>query len=447
MRVAKKIKEMTRRDEAREGNDELIARAEARTRAVLRLVTPTLLWLILAAVVIVYSIEGVIWIFKALTGVLLVIILAVFFAYLIAPLVELIQSRFSLASRGRELPRWVAVGVVYLVLFGSLGLGVWTLMPRIGNQLTEIARQSPEYLTNARERAERLNDFYERLNLPPTLRNYAQEQVENAITAAGTYVTGEGGKSALHLLGYVPWLVLVPILAFFFLKDADAFRRAALRMIPQGRLRWRGDEFFQDVNRTLAAYIRAQLIACALIGTICTLGFILLDVRYALVLGITAGLLEFIPLLGPLLVAIMATLVASFDSLAKALAVAAFLGTLRIFHDYFTYPRIIGSGIHLHPLAVILSILVGHELAGVAGIFLAIPVVAIITVTHRHYLEHRGGTGLVAELLKPAGEAAAETAEEVAASQSASERDQTPGDEQLPDEATRGAQLPAGQKS
>ncbi|MCA1635243.1 MAG: AI-2E family transporter [Acidobacteria bacterium] len=71
-----------------------------------------------------------------------------------------------------------------------------------------------------------------------------------------------------------------------------------------------------------------------------------------------------------------------------------------------TYPRIIGSGIHLHPLAVILSILAGHELAGITGIFLAIPVIAIVTVTYRHWLEHRGSTGLVAEFLKPAEQAA-----------------------------------------
>ncbi len=78
---------------------------------------------------------------------------------------------------------------------------------------------------------------------------------------------------------------------------------------------------------------------------------------------------------------------------------------LRIVHDYYTYPRIIGSGIHLHPLAVILAILAGHELAGLAGIFLAIPLIAILTVTYRHWLEHKGSTGLVADLLKPAEEA------------------------------------------
>ena len=78
-----------------------------------------------------------------------------------------------------------------------------------------------------------------------------------------------------------------------------------------------------------------------------------------------------------------------------------FLGVLRIVHDYVTYPRIIGTGIHLHPLAVILAILAGAEVAGVAGIFLAIPVIAILTVTYRHWLEHRGSE-TIAEVIEEA---------------------------------------------
>jgi predicted PurR-regulated permease PerM len=86
--------------------------------------------------------------------------------------------------------------------------------------------------------------------------------------------------------------------------------------------------------------------------------------------------------------------------LFNAFLVLLFLGVLRIVQDYFIYPRLIGQGIHLHPLAVIFAILAGEKLAGVAGIFLAIPVVAIFTVSYRHWLEHRGSEG-IADLLEP----------------------------------------------
>jgi predicted PurR-regulated permease PerM len=386
-----------------------VALTEARTRVVLRLGTRSALWIAFLVLVLYYFIEAVRWVFYALTGVLLVIVLAVFFAYLIAPLVELVRKPFNARGRERVMPRGLAIGVVYLVIFGSLGVGAVVLTPRLGTQMAEIAQNAPDYVGNAQKRAERLNKVLEDLNLPRSVRDEASKGVSSAIGGVGKYVTGEGFSSALNVLGYLPYFVLIPILAFFFMKDADSFRRSALMMLPQGRIRWRGDEFFQDINSTLAAYIRAQLIACLIIGSICTAGFAIIGVRYALVLGVLAGLLEFIPLLGPLVVAVVATTVAAVDSGAKAAVVLAFLAVLRIVEDYVLYPRIIGSGIHLHPLAIILAILAGNELAGITGIFLAIPVIAVLTVTYRHWLEHRGSSGLVAELLKPAETPATDT--------------------------------------
>lgn len=404
-----------------------LALTKERTRVVLRLATRSALWVAVLVLVIHYVFETVRWVFHALTAVLLVVVLAVFFAYLISPLIELVRKGLATRDRRGEprlLPRTAAIAIVYVVIFGSLGLGAWVLTPRLGVQMGEIAQQAPGYLTNARERAKRLNSVLEQLNLPPSVRETANKTVSDAIGDAGKYITGEGFSSAINFLGYLPYVVLIPILAFFFLKDADSFRRSALMMLPQGRIRWRGDELFQDINSTLAAYIRAQLISCLLIGTICTVGFVLFGVRYALVLGLVAGMLEFIPLLGPVVVAVLAGMVAGFDSGTKALAVLVFLGVLRLVQDYVLYPRIIGSGIHLHPLAVILAILAGHELAGTAGIFLAIPVIAVLTVTYRHWLEHRGSSGLVAELLRPAEAAAAPTEEGAAAAPPAEATDQ-----------------------
>src|SRR5215213_2647602 len=386
-----------------------LALTEAKTRVVLRLASRTLLWIAFLILVLNFMFAAAIWIVYAMTGILLVIVLAIFFAYLIAPLVELVRRPFNARGRERVMPRGPAIGVVYIVIFGSIGIGAWVLTPRLGAQMAQIAQQAPDYVTNAKKRAERLNNVLEELNVPRSWRESANSYVSKAIGEVGTYVTGEGFSSALNVLVFLPYIVLIPILAFFFLKDADSFRQSALMMLPQGRIRWRGDELFQDINSTLAAYIRAQLTSCLIIGTICTVGFAVFDVRYALVLGVVAGLLEFIPLLGPLVVAIVAATVAGFDSGTKAVAVLVFLGVLRIVQDYVLYPRLIGSGIHLHPLAVILAILAGHELAGVAGIFLAIPVIAVLTVTYRHWLEHRGSAGLVAELLKPAETPALET--------------------------------------
>ena len=116
--------------------------------------------------------------------------------------------------------------------------------------------------------------------------------------------------------------------------------------------------------------------------------------------------------------AIIAVLVTSFsgdNSTYSAIWVLLFLGVLRIVHDYTIYPRLVSQGVHLHPLAVILAILCGAELAGVAGIFLSIPVTAVATVSYRHWLEHRGSESLVAEILQPSDESVVTPEEEEAA--------------------------------
>jgi len=185
------------------------------------------------------------------------------------------------------------------------------------------------------------------------------------------------------------------------LKDGAAFRRTILMTLPRGRLRGRGAEVVEDINDALAAYMRAALLACLLVAVLCTIGFVLIGVPYALLFGVSAGFLEFIPLVGPLAVATGATLVVSFHSINQAIWVLAFLGALRLAQDYVVFPRLVRRGIHIHPLGVILAILSGAELAGMVGIFLAIPAVAVLSVMHRHLLEYRGSGGLVSELLKP----------------------------------------------
>jgi predicted PurR-regulated permease PerM len=364
---------------------------------------------VLIVLVVIAGALALAWALYSLESVILLLVLSIFFAYLIAPLVEFVRRPLYFGGREHVMPRALAIGIVYLGIFGSAGLALYFLLPGLGNQITQFAKNAPTYFTSARTRAESMNDFYERYRIPQNARKAINDNIAHLINTGTNYTTEGLGNILLSSLTYLPWLVLIPILAFFLLKDADSFRRSALQMLPRGRWRWRGDEFFQDVNSTLAAYIRAQLTACLLIGLICTIGFYLIGVPYWLALGIIAGLLEFIPLVGPLTIALVTALITGFYSFSQALGVLLFLGVLRIVQDYVIYPRIIGQGIHLHPLAVILSILAGAEIAGVAGIFLAIPVVAIGTVSYRHWLEHRGSEGLVADLLKP-GEDAAEAA-------------------------------------
>jgi predicted PurR-regulated permease PerM len=287
-----------------------------------------------------------------------------------------------------------------VVILAAVVLAVYVVLPSLGNQFPEFAVQAKGYWKALGDKSQGLNEYFRSLRMPGPIVDAVNNAVPKLIEQVSAKVS-EFVSASFVYLAYVPWLILIPILAFFLLKDVEGFRRSALQMLPRGRWRWRGDEFFQDVNSTIAAYTRAQLTACLLIGLVCSLGFTVLGLPGGLVMGFMAGVFEFVPLVGPLAIAIMAALLAFLHAGPfSAFLVLLFLGILRIAQDYFIYPRLIGQGIHLHPLAVIFAILSGAELAGVAGIFLAIPVVAILTVSYRHWMEHRGSEGL-ADLLEP----------------------------------------------
>jgi predicted PurR-regulated permease PerM len=355
---------------------------------------------VLRVILIVLAVAVTLWMIVKLTGVILLLVLSIFFAYFVYPLVEFLRRPIRLGKREFVMPRTAAISLAYLIIIGAIVIGIYFLAPRLGSQFPEFTEQARGYWTAVGNKSQGLVEYFRTHRMPGPLLDAVNRAIPNVIDKV-SLTASEVLASMAGWLIYIPWLILIPILSFFFLKDADTFRRSALQMLPKGRWRWRGDEFFQDINSTLAAYIRAQLTACLFIGIICALGFTLLDLPSPLVLGLIAGICEFVPLVGPLLVALIAAVAAMLHAGPfQAFMVLLFLAVLRIVQDYIVYPRLIGQGIHLHPLAVIIAILSGAELAGVAGIFLAIPVVAILTVSYRHWLEHRGSEGL-ADLLEP----------------------------------------------
>jgi predicted PurR-regulated permease PerM len=349
---------------------------------------------ILRIIIIVLIVAITLWLLVKLTGVILLLVLSIFFAYFVSPLVVFLSRPIRIRGRRLAIPRALAIALSYLILVAVIVIGIYILAPRLGSQFPEFTEQARDYWTSIGVKTQGFVEYFRKHRMPGPLLDAINGAIPTMIERVGQTVSAVL-TGMVGWLAYLPWLILIPVLSFFFLRDAETFRRSALQMLPRGRWRWRGDEFFQDINSTLAAYIRAQLIACVFIGAVCALGFTLLGLPSPLVLGVIAGICEFVPLVGPLLVAVIAAAAALLHGGPfLAFLVLLFLAVLRIAQDYVIYPRLIGQGIHLHPLAVIVAILSGAELAGVAGIFLAIPVVAILTVSYRHWLEHRGSEGL-----------------------------------------------------
>ncbi len=358
-------------------------------RSIVRVVVVTLIILFVAGFV-----QAII---SSATGLFFLIILSVFFAYLIDPLVKIIRRPFKQRSMERWMPRPLAIVIAYFIVFLTVGVAISNIAPSVAEQGREFGANLPGYAQSLRVRGNDISQRFDRLRIPDEL----QLEINRKVTEMGSYITSSVGNFVLNSVTYLPWFLIVPILAFFFLKDVNLFRLAILRIFPAGPLRYRAEVVMADVNTTLAAYTRAQIISCVIIAIICTTGFYFIGLKYALLLGLLAGVFEFVPLLGPLSIGlIVTTTAAASDNPWKALYVAIFLIVLRLVHDYVTFPRIVRGGIHLHPLAIILSVLAGEQIAGIPGVFLSIPVVAVATVFYRHLLEHQGRRGLLSGWLE-----------------------------------------------
>jgi predicted PurR-regulated permease PerM len=186
------------------------------------------------------------------------------------------------------------------------------------------------------------------------------------------------GIGAVRFAGNLLYIVIIPILAFLLVKDAARMRDGALDLIAPAPQRAMWETIVDDVNTLLGRYVRALLLLSVAAFCAYSIAFSLLGVPYAFLPAAVAGPLEFIPVLGPLAAAVMAVLVAAFSGYPHLLWIVVFLVAYRLFQDYVLNPYLMSEGIELHPVVVIVAILAGEEIAGVPGMFIAIPVLAAV---------------------------------------------------------------------
>lgn len=336
------------------------------------------------------------WLLYALRMVVLLLTFTVMFCYLIAPLVDFVERPWRFGNSTWKLPRSLAISIVYLLLLVGIVLAADEVAPRLSDQLAAFSDNVPAYAQQLDQYVKSLERLPNRYRLPQGWRQPLLDWMTSTRQGAVEWLKAIVART-VRLALFLPWLVLIPVTGFFFLKDAKTISNRFLAALPESDLRHRLAVFLREVSETLAAYIRAQLMACAVVGVIEGAGLWLLGISYPLVFAIAATMLEFVPVVGPLALGIAATLVASFHSTESALAVAGFLVVFRIIHDYVIYPRLIGVGVEIHPVAVVLAVICGAELGGVTGVFLSIPVVALLIVCWRHWRDLTNGRALNAE--------------------------------------------------
>jgi len=333
------------------------------------------------------------WVLYEIRTLLLLLVLSIFFCYLVAPIVHLLEQPIYVGSHELRVPRSIAIAVVYVMIAMVVAVVAQLIWAPLSQQVTDLAKNLPGYVDSAQNSVNKIfsdaNSWMRHVRLPPQWRDAIFTRAgEAAKSLAGWLAPSLAG--AVGYLTYLTWPILVPILSFFLLKDAASFEQNLIALLPNERLQKRAHWLLMDVSQTLAAYIRAQITACLVVGSVMMIGLSVIGAPYSVVLGGIGGLFEFIPLVGPLVSAIIIFGLTLTQDLKTALLVALFLAVLRLVQDYLIYPRIVGRGIKMHPLVVITAILAGAEIGGLIGIFLSIPVIGLMIVFYNHYLAFRG---------------------------------------------------------
>ncbi len=309
---------------------------------------------------------------------LMIFIAAVLFAYLLWPLVDFFDNKLPMRrSRGP------ALAIVYLLLVGSLTVFILLVGSSVVEQATVLAGKVPEAIKKLEQP--------ESVPLPQPISGVVKYRVLNALGAQIRQHQDEimallpkAGFKVIAFTASLAVFFIVPILSFFFLKDARPIREYILDNLVTVARRTLLKDILADLHLLLAQYIRALLTLSAATFVFYGLFFAIARVPYAILLATIAAPLEVIPIVGPLSAATIILLVAGFSGFSHWWIIALFLGAYRLFQDYVLTPHLMSAGVEIHPLLVIFGAFAGGQVGGVAGTFLSVPVMAALRIIFKH---------------------------------------------------------------
>lgn len=321
-----------------------------------------------------------------LRSLLFTMIVAGVFAYPAGWMVQLLCR--AVPSR---VPRKVARPALTLAVFMLYGyltyLSVRILVTPFQAEIQALSANWPQYQQEIQRLARDVQDWYN--TLPPDLRRLVQNQNIDSIVQASRQWASGLLMSTATVVGHIVEIVLIPVLAFYFLTDSRNLKREFVALLPR---RWWRDALWllRQANLIMENYVIGQIILCLIAGVVVGIGLALLGVKYTLVLAILAGITRAIPIIGPIIGGIPIILLVALQyptNLMVAVHVLVFFSVLHFIESKLILPILIGERVKLHPVTVIVVLLMGAQFFGLMGMFLAPPVAAIIRVAlHRYWI-------------------------------------------------------------
>ena len=304
-------------------------------------------------------------------GVLLLIYVSGLLAIGFSPIIRLIERQKVLPIGTARFPRWLAILILYLVIIGTVVLIGVLVIPPVIHQGQQLWSALPGMFDRAQEYLIARGWLHERLTLREAVQRAPVGNSGDALTTAFGAVAG--------VIGGLFGLITILILTFYLLVDAESLRAMMLQLFPADR-RKRVDMASRDITVKVSAWLGGQLVLGAIIGGSSAVGLWLLGVPYFYVLAVISGVGELIPVVGPILASIPAIAIAATVSVQKVLLVIVFFVVQQQVENHLLVPKIMSRQVGVSPATVIVALLIGAKLHGIAGAILAVPTAAILSV-------------------------------------------------------------------
>jgi predicted PurR-regulated permease PerM len=328
------------------------------------------------------------WLLWQARGALPAFFIAVALAFILDPIVTSLQRR--------SVPRWAGVLIAYVAVVALVWLLVAFAIPPLAQQSRELIDHLPELgaaITNVQQD---VLEWYRSLPLPADLREMLDESISNAEAAfadALRAILGPAVSTLLRTAGFILGLIVIPVWLFFVLKDREGLPRNVRRALP---MTWHADanNALSLLALTGGRWVRGQLLLGAAVFLATVIGLTALTFagfeefgRFTLVLALIAGVLEWFPIIGPIIAAIPAILIGLTISPAAAIAAAVLYTAIQQLENNLLVPKVLGDAVKLHPAVMILALVVGGGLFGIGGAILAAPTVAVARDLYQYTFE------------------------------------------------------------
>lgn len=309
------------------------------------------------------------------------VVISLILTFIMMPIRDAVCRVFERLTR-RPLPIDIAILLSFVVLIFILGTMTNIILKPLLVQVNLLTANFNEIVAQMADLVFQLENEQTQLYIP----DHVKTIINDAFVKASNYgVEGVSNliRSVFYIAGTVVEFFVVPFITFYFMKDGDRLVQAFVRIFP-GSYQGQMTVAFHEVQHVLSRYIRGQIIMSCIIATVTFLGMWILGVPYPMVIGVLAAITEWIPIIGPIVGAIPAILLGATVDISLAVKVLIFYVIVQQIDSHLIMPQVMGAVISIHPVVIIIAILIGGTLFGVAGMILTVPLTAVLQIVCKH---------------------------------------------------------------